>query len=383
MPVMIGVDPHKASHTAAALDEHGRLLGQQRIPATLDGYRQLRQWAGRWPQRCWVVEGAHGIGRALAQRLVGDGEPVVDVPAKLAARVRVLSAGHGRKSDPHDAVAVAVAARSGPSLRQVGVENQAVVLHLLTKRREDLVAARTQTINRLHRLLMDLIPGGARRNLTARRAAVLLSEMTPTGAPAVTRWQLATELVGDVRHLEQRIAAVETQIKAAVAQSNTSLLGLFGVGPVLAARFLGEVGDVRRFPSKHHFAAHTGTAPLKASSGQVHPPPAVPGRGPQAEPRPVHDGHGPGPPAQRRAGLLPAQTGRGQVPKEALRCLKRRLSDAVYRCLLADQHLQPSKTSAVLHDKEVATTTTSTIASRVLRQGRPSPGSPVRAPGVG
>jgi transposase len=96
MPVMIGVDPHKASHTAAALDEHGQLLGQQRIPATLEGYQQLRQWAGRWPQRCWAVEGAHGIGRALAQRLVGDGEQVVDVPAKLAARVRVLSVGHGR-----------------------------------------------------------------------------------------------------------------------------------------------------------------------------------------------------------------------------------------------------------------------------------------------
>ena len=166
MPVMIGVDPHKASHTAAALDEHGRLLGCQRIPATLDGYRLLRQWSVRWPDRCWAVEGAHGIGRALAQRLVGDGEQVLDVPAKLAARVRVLSVGHGRKSDPDDAGSVAVAARHAPSLRQVGVEDQATVLHLLTKRRQDLVAARTQTINRLHRLLMDLVPGGARRNLT-------------------------------------------------------------------------------------------------------------------------------------------------------------------------------------------------------------------------
>ena len=81
MPVIIGVDPHKASHTAAALDDHGQLLDRQRIPATLDGYQQLRQWAGRWPQRCWAVEGAHGVGRALAQRLVGDGEQVVDVPA--------------------------------------------------------------------------------------------------------------------------------------------------------------------------------------------------------------------------------------------------------------------------------------------------------------
>jgi transposase len=260
MPVTIGVDPHKASHTAAALDEHGHLLGQQRITATPEGYQALRQWAGQWEDRRWAVEGAHGIGRALAQRLVGDGEQVLDVPAKLAARVRVLSVGHGRKSDPHDAVSVAVAARNAGGLRQVRVEDQAVVLHLLTKHRQDLVAARTQTINRLHRLLLDLVPGGARRNLTANRAAALLAQVVPTGAPAVTRWQLATELVADIRQLEQRIVAVEARIKAAVAQANTSLLGLFGVGPVLAATFLGEVGDIGRFPTKHHFAAHTGTA---------------------------------------------------------------------------------------------------------------------------
>jgi transposase len=82
MPVMIGGDPHKASHTAAALDEHGRLLGRQRVPATVDGYQTLRAWAARWPQRCWAVEGGHGIGRLLAQRLVGDGGQVLDVPAK-------------------------------------------------------------------------------------------------------------------------------------------------------------------------------------------------------------------------------------------------------------------------------------------------------------
>jgi len=269
MPVMIGVDPHKASHTAAALDDQGRLLDQQRIPATVDGYQQLRQWADRWPQRCWAVEGAHGIGRALAQRLVSDGEQVLDVPAKLAARVRVLSVGHGRKSDPDDAVSVAVAARNAPQLRPVGVEDQATVLHLLTKRRQDLIAARTQTVNRLHRLLMDLVPGGARRNLTARRAALLLAAVTPAGAPAVTRWQLASELVADVCQLEQRIAQVEARIKTAVAEAKTTLMALFGVGPVLAGTFLGEVGDISRFPSKHHFATHTGTAPLEASSGQV------------------------------------------------------------------------------------------------------------------
>jgi transposase len=345
MPVLIGVDPHKASHTAAALDQHGRLLGQQRVPATLDGYRLLRRWAGRWPQRCWAVEGAHGIGRALAQRLVGDGERVVDVPAKLAARVRVLSVGHGRKSDPADVVSVAVAAGNVPSLRPVGVEDQAVVLHLLTKRRQDLVAMRTQTINRLHRLLLDLIPGGARRNLTAKRAATLLAGVTPVGRPAVTRWQLATELVADVRGLEQRIDAVEARIKTAVARANTSLLELFGVGPVLAARFLGEVGDVGRFPTKHHFAAHTGTAPLEASSGQV-----IRHRLSRAGDRKLHHALYTMAMVQvRRPSAGQAYYRRklagGKSPKEALRCLKRRLSDAIYRCLVTDQLCNAAGTS--------------------------------------
>jgi transposase len=338
MPVTIGVDPHKASHTAAALDEHGQRLDQQRFPATREGYQALRQWVGSWPERRWAVEGAHGVGRALAQQLVADREPVVDVPAKLAARVRVLSVGHGRKTDPDDAVSVAVAARNAPWLPQVGVEDQAVVLHLLSNRREDLVRLRTQTINRLHRLLGDLAPAGAGRNLTADGAAQLLGRVVPTGAPMATRHQLAGDLVADVRDLEQRIAAVEKRITTAVTQSKTSLVELFGVGPVLAAKLLGEVGDIRRFPTKHHFAAHTGTAPLAASSGQV-----VRHRLSRAGDRKLthalylmaivqirHPTSGQASYRRKRA--------EGKSPKEALRCLKRRLSDAVYRCLLADQH---------------------------------------------
>jgi hypothetical protein len=125
------------------------------------------------------------------------------------------------------------------------VEDLAVVLHLLTKRREDLVGMRTQTINRLHRLLVDLVPAGAGRNLTAKRAAALLAQLAPAGAPAVTRWQLAAELVGDVRGLDGRIAAVEARIKTAVAESKTSLLELFGVGPVLGRQ---TAGRGRRHP---------------------------------------------------------------------------------------------------------------------------------------
>jgi transposase len=251
--------------------------------------------------------------------------------------VRVLSVGHGRKSDPDDAVSVAVAARNAVGLRQVRVEDQAVVLHLLTKRRQDLVAARTQTINRLHRLLMDLVPGGARRNLTAKRAAVLLAGITPASAPAVTRWQLATELVDDIRQLEQRIGCVEARIKTAVTESKTTLVQLFGVGPVLAATFLGEVGDIGRFPTKHHFAAHTGTAPLEASSGQV-----IRHRLSRPGDRKLnHALYMMAMVQVRRPSAGQAYYRRklaeGKSPKEALRCLKRRLSDAVYRCLVTDQ----------------------------------------------
>jgi transposase len=113
MGVIIGVDPHKASRTAAVLDERGEPVDQQRFASTRTGWRALGRWAKRWPERRWAVEGASGLGRRLAQQLVGEGEPVLDVPAKLAARVRLLSAGHGRKSDAHDAVSVAVAAH-GP-----------------------------------------------------------------------------------------------------------------------------------------------------------------------------------------------------------------------------------------------------------------------------
>jgi transposase len=341
MSVTIGVDPHKASHTAAALDRAGQLLDQRQFPATDAGYQALRRWAESWPQRCWAVEGAGGMGRPLAQRLVADREHVLDVPAKLAARVRVLSTGHGRKTDPVDAVSVAVVAHNAAGLRQVVVEDHAVVLHLLTNRREDLVGMRTQTLNRLHRLLADLIPAGASRNLTANRAAGLLGQVRPTGAPATLRRELAADLIADVRVLDRQIKAIEARIKTAVVQSQTTLVELFGVGPVLAAKVLGEVGDVGRFPSKHHFATHTGTAPLEASSGQV-----VRHRLSRAGNRQLnhalylmaivqirHPTAGQAYYRRKRA--------EGKAPKEALRCLKRRLSDAVYRCLLADQHYSP------------------------------------------
>jgi transposase len=341
MRVTIGVDPRKHSRTAAVLTDRGELVDQQRFTTTRVGYRDLRRWAKRWPERRWAVEGASGLGRTLAQQLASDGEQVVDVPAKLAARVRLLSVGHGRKSDPHDAISVAVAAEGTRRLGQVRVEDHASVLRLLSDRRDDLVRARTQALNRLHVLLADLVPGGAARGLDADAAAALLRRVRPQTAPARTRRQLAADLVTDVRALDRRIAAMGDRLQAAVTSSATTLTELFGVGPILAAKLLGEVGDIRRFPSKHHFAAHTGTAPIEASSGEV-----VRHRLSRAGNRRLNHAlylaaivqirHPTAGQAYYRRKLT-----EGKSRKEALRCLKRRLSDAVYQRLMADQHRLP------------------------------------------
>src|ERR1700712_806698 len=156
------MDPHKRSATIEVLDEHERVLASGRFGTDKDGYRQLLEAGRRWPQRLWAVEGCQGVGRHLAQRLVADGEPVVDVPAKLSARARGFSTGQGRKTDATDAHSVAVAAPRTPNLRQVQADDGTAALRLLADRRDELGAARTLTVNRLHRLLVELIPAARR-----------------------------------------------------------------------------------------------------------------------------------------------------------------------------------------------------------------------------
>src|SRR5215213_7054409 len=177
--ITIGIDPHKRSLTAAALDPHSHLLGQVRVSVTGQAATQLLAWAAAWPQRRWAVESAGGLGRPLAQLLVAAGEPVLDVPAKLAARARLLSSGSGRKSDLADACSVATAALHHRRLRPVAVEDQTVIFRLRSDRRDDLVAERTRILSRLHVLLADLAPGGATRELSATRAATLLRRVRP------------------------------------------------------------------------------------------------------------------------------------------------------------------------------------------------------------
>jgi transposase len=267
--ITIGIDPHKRSLTATALDPHSQLLGELRVPATGQAAAQLLAWAAGWPQRRWAVEGATGLGRGIAQLLVAAGEQVVDVPATLAARARLLGTSSARKTDPADAASVAAAAIHHARLHLVALEDQTVVFRLLSDRRDDLVAERTRTLSRLHVLLADLHPGGAARELSATRAAALLRQIRPITAVDVQRKRIARQLLADVRRLDQQVKTASQAIREAVRAHGTTLTEVFGIGPILAAKLLGHTGDISRFPSRDHFASYSGTAPVEASSGDV------------------------------------------------------------------------------------------------------------------
>src|SRR5687768_8369346 len=347
MKVLIGVEPHKASLAVAAVDEAaGELLERASFPQDRAGLRSLERWASRFPERRWAMENARGLGRHLAGRLAATGEAVVDVPPKLSARVRVLSTGNARKNDGLDALATALAASRNERLAAVDPEADSEVLRLLSERREDLVAERTRALNRLHALLRDLLPGGVAGKLSAARAARILRGIRPKdGASARLRRGLASEVLRDVRTLDRKIANLNARIEAEVEASGTTLTQIFGIGPILAARIIGTVGDVMRFPTKAHFASYSGTAPVEASSGEV-----VRHRLSMAGNRHLNYALHMVAVCQARSDARGGvyyrkKIAEGKSRKEALRCLKRRVSDAVFRNLVADS-LAPSSSAA-------------------------------------
>ncbi len=327
--VMIAVDPHKASNTAAVLDPVTKtLIETARFANSDEGYARLAGFARRWEDRRWAVEGCRGAGRSLAQRLAADGELVLDVPAKLAARVRVYSQGHGRETDRDDAVSIGLAALDGSGVAPVAPDDVLASLRLLSGRREELCALRTQAVCRLHRLLAELTPGGMRRELTAGKAEALLARIRPGDDVGRVRLQLARDHLADIRALDARLKTSAAQISDLVTATGTTLTSLFGVGPVTAGRILAEAGDISRFATKDKFASYNGTAPIDASSGDQ-----VRHRLSRAGNRRVNHALHMMAVTQIR---YPWTDGRryyerkqaeGKTPKEALRCLKRRLSD--------------------------------------------------------
>ena len=262
--VMIGVDPHKASHTAVAINAAEEPLGQLRVRASAVQAERLLGWARAWPERAWAVEGAGGLGHLLAQQLLSAGERVLDVPPRLAARVRLLATGNVNKNDPGDARSVAVAALRSAQVREARRDDHAAVLKVWSKRYRDLGRARTQVACRLHQVLCELVPGGVPGEITAGRAGQVLASITPAEAVAAARWELAAELTEDLRGAGARIRETRKKAAAAVRAAGTCLTGLFGVGPVIAAAVIGDVRHVSRFPGRDHFAACNGTAPSRS-----------------------------------------------------------------------------------------------------------------------
>src|SRR5260221_14424670 len=221
--VMIGVDPHKGSHTAVAIDAAEVPLGTLRVRASSVQAGKLLEWAAEWPVRTWAVEGAGGLGHMLAQQLVTAGEQVLDVQPKLGARVRLLSAGKSDKNDPNDARSVAVAALRSPMCQQVRADDHAVVLRVWSRRHRQLSSLRTQAAYRLHAVLCELTPGGVPAVITANRAAAILNACQPAG-PAAQAWHdLAAEHLDDLRRIDTRLREARKKINAAVRASGTSL----------------------------------------------------------------------------------------------------------------------------------------------------------------
>jgi transposase len=334
---MIGVDPHKASHTAVAISGAEEQLGQLRVRACAAQAGRLLAWAAAWPERTWAVEGAGGLGHLLAQQLLSAGERVLDVQPKLGARVRLLATGNVNKNDPNDARSVAVAALRSPAVREARADDHAAVLKVWSKRHRDLGSARTQVVCRLHAVLCELVPGGVPKKIIAPHAARLLDSVTPPDAVAAARWELAAALIEDLRRIDAQLRDTRKKLDTAVRASGTTLTGLFGIGPVTAAVIIGEVRDASRFKNRDHFAAYNGTAPIEVASGgrkvhrlsrrgnrrvnhAIHMAAVTQVRQPHSEGRAYYD----------------KKLAEGKTRKEALRALKRQVSDAVFACLQAD-----------------------------------------------
>ena len=381
--VMIGVDPHKGSHTAVVTGAAEQSLGKLRVEASDGQAGELVAWAAEWPERIWAVEGAAGLGKLLAQQLVAAGERVLDVPPKLASRVRLLEAGDTNKNDPNDARSVAVAALRSRAVRQVGAEDHGAVLKIWARRHRDLARARNQVACRLHAVICDLVPGGVRKEITAGHAAKVLDQITPAGPAGTARLGLAAQFLEDLRRLDTQLAATKKQLAAAVRASGTTVTDVFGVGPVNAGTVIGDAGDISRFPSRGHFAAYNGTAPVEVSSG----PRKIYRLSLRGNRRMNHAIHMAAITQIRHAhsdgrAYYDRKIAEGKTHKEALRCLKRRVSDAIYARLRADARKTVTAISAgpggQTGNGSKSSAASSHPARRLFGQATPGPATTLR-----
>jgi transposase len=334
--VVIGMDPHKRSVTIEVISADEVVSGGGRFGTDVEGFAAMRRYVSRFANRIWAIEGCNGIGRHIAHRLLAEGEQVVDVPPKLSARARVFATGQGRKTDATDAHSVALVGTRVAGLRPVVADEQLEVLRLLVDRRRSLGEEHTRKVSQLHALLLELLPGGAKGDLSAAQAKKLLAGLRPRDVVGKTRKRVAAELVADLERIYARKKAADKELTELVNATGTGLMDLHGIGPTGAARLLVEVGDITRFPDRNHFASWTGTAPIDASSGD-HVRHRLSRGGNRQINRVLH--------TMATVQLRNPTDGRryydrkkatGKTSMEAMRCLKRRLSDTIYRTMLDD-----------------------------------------------
>lgn len=344
MMVFLGTDAHKRSHTVVAIDAVGAEIGSVTVAATPEGHLRLVKWAARWEQRRWAIEDCRALSRRLESDLLRVGELVVRVPPKLMAGVRRSARTRG-KSDPIDALAVARAALREPDLPVAQLDGPSREVRLLVDYRESLVKDRTAAQNRLRWRLHELAPGydppagSLNQYKTLDAIEVLLGTHTSMVAT------LARREVTRIRELTREANQLERDITKRVNQLVPSLLEIPGCGALTAAKLLGEAANPGRFKSRDAYAMWAGVAPIPVWSAN------------NARFRLNRGGNRQTNAALHRIAItqirihpdaqafIARRLEGGSTKREALRLLKRKLANVVYRTLRADTQ-QPQLATA-------------------------------------
>jgi transposase len=336
MGVAVGIDSHKSSLAVAVLDDLGRALGAREFGNDPDGHEALRLWVReQGAERVIGVEGSGNYGASLTQYLLEEGEDVREVPAFLSHRERKKSPSRG-KSDAQDAVAIARVVARGDGLSSPRRSGAFQDLKLLSDHRDQLVRARTQLINRTHKNLVISHPGYEKRIPKLRSEKNLKGAMAMLRKDRSVRADLIRDRISEIRRLNDKIAGVEKRIALRVVESGTGLTQLRGIGFIAAAKILGEVGDPQRLRSKASFAMLTGTAPLEASSGRTTRHRLNRGGNRQLNYALHMMGIARCRADENTQAYMEKQQAAGKSNKEAMRCLKRQLSNVVFRQLLIE-----------------------------------------------
>jgi transposase len=335
--VVVGVDAHKRTHTLVAIDDAGRKLAEKTVAATPDGHLDAVAWARRWPEHMFALEDCRHLTRRFERDLLVAGEAAVRVPTRLMAGARREGRERG-KSDPIDALAVARAALREPDLPVVRLDGEAREVRLLVDHRDDLVKERTQLQSRLRWHLHELFPGLEIAPKALRRYHVMTEvEERLAGVPGTVA-SIARELLVRCRELTIRANELEREISVLVRRLAPSLLALPGCGVLSAAKIVGESAGVTRFRSRAAFARWNGTAPIPVWSGN-----STRHRLTRGGNRQINAAlHRIAVTQLRGVGTIGREyverrMSNGDTKTEALRLLRRRLSDEVFRRLLDDE----------------------------------------------